>query len=270
MNRQEASFFPITMPWFLLVPNFSFHNRYERIMQQYSDITGGAGVGSSHHHHQNSSSSGDPFDAYSPRRLLSHQLNSQSGYAAQNPSSSSANPAPVHHHHHHHQSLRTFPSILRYMGTSGKIIHQNFFAFNFPFLLNLDSPVGGHGSRATAVTVQNSASQTLSDLAQAASNQLMAENGSSGSNAAAASATATEGGDSAAAGTSAGGSGGGNSFESSRESSVERDDPLLSDHPYGLPSYRTRVRRLLAAANARPPSAAAGSDRNASSRGEVK
>ena len=125
MNRQEASSFPITMPWFLLVPNFSFHNRYERIMQQYSDITGGAGVGSSHHHHhQNSPSSGDPFDAYSPRRLLSHQLNSQSGYAAQNPSSSSANPAPVHHHHHHHQSLRTFPSILRYMGTSGKIIHQ--------------------------------------------------------------------------------------------------------------------------------------------------
>ncbi len=84
--------------------------------------------------------------------------------------------------------------------------------------------------------MQNSASQTLSDLAQAASNQLMAENN--------------------ATGDGSGGSSGGArprvteaSLDSSRESSLERDDPLLSDHPYGLPSYQMRMRRLMDPAN---------------------
>ncbi len=100
-----------------------------------------------------------------------------------------------------YSNVHPFPSILRYMGTTSS-----------------DSPVGGNGRGATAVTVQNSASQTLSDLAQAASNQLMSENGGSGS-----------------------GSGPG------AADAMERDDPLLSDHPYGLPSYRTRMRRLMMA-----------------------
>jgi len=86
-----------------------------------------------------------------------------------------------------------------------------------------DTPTGGSRTATAAsttststpsVSVQNSASQTLSDLAQAATNQLMAESGQQRTSAAHLLSSAN----------------------SSRESSMERDDPLLSDHPYGLPS----------------------------------
>ncbi len=68
--------------------------------------------------------------------------------------------------------------------------------------------------------MQNSASQTLSDLAQAATNQLIAERGASSTVQRDETANVVV------------------DETSNRELSLERDDPLLSDHPYGLPSWR--------------------------------
>ena len=89
-------------------------SRYERVMQQYRNVTGGIGVGSA--------SSADPFDTYISRRLLSQSLNTGStADRSTDPMAPSSSQAPeANSSSPLYPNVHPFPSILRYMGTSGE------------------------------------------------------------------------------------------------------------------------------------------------------
>jgi hypothetical protein len=93
-------------------------------------------------------------------------------------------------------------------------------------------PVQAPPTASTAATTASSASQTLSDLAAAASDQLMAENFAAAAEEVSAAADAAEAAAEAAEAAA--------TLPASNGLRRMSEDPLLSDHPYGVPTGGTR------------------------------